>query len=183
MKLSLLFMLFAFLAAALGFEPADKGQPSIVAVRIDGNLDLTGTLSDPRWNLGQPVEINSEYIPKEATPARQRTTVKMLYSSDHVYFGFDCIDAHPEEIRAHLTDRDKFFTDDFVNVVLDTYGDNQHAYEFVLNPYGIQGDLLETGPTDDASFDAVWESAASINGHGWTAELAIPLKSLRFPAD
>jgi hypothetical protein len=164
-------------------DVSDTAKAAIHAVRIEGHLSMTGTLSDPGWSLAQPVELNHEFLPREATPARQRTLVKMLYNAEYVYFGFDCYDTNPAEIRAHVTDRDKFFADDFVNVVLDTHGDYQRAYEIVLNPYGIQGDLLMTGPDDDASFDMVWESAASLNDHGWTAEIAVPLKSLRFPPD
>ncbi|HEY6953024.1 MAG TPA: DUF5916 domain-containing protein, partial [Bacteroidota bacterium] len=169
-------------ASALAIDLPDTARPAIRAVRIESDLKLTGKLDDPRWNLAQPVDINYEFIPKEATPARQQTLVRMLYNSDYVYFGYDVRDSNPSAIRASYTDRDKFFAEDWVNVVLDTYGDFQRAYEIGLNPYAIQGDLFMSGSNEDANFDLVWESAASFNDHGWTAEIAIPLKSLRFPS-
>jgi hypothetical protein len=171
--------LFAHLAA---FELPDTARPEIHAVRIDGDIRLTGKLSDPRWKLATPIELKYEVTPGENIPAPQRTIVRMLYNESYVYIGFDCKDSNPDAIRAHITDRDKMFDDDFVDAIIDTYGDYQRGYEIVVNPYGIQGDLLMTSGNEDASFDMVWDAAASINKEGWTAEIAVPFKSLRFPS-
>lgn len=160
----------------------DSAKSVVVASRIQGDLTLSGKLSDARWNLAGPIQIGFEITPGENIPASQRTFVRVLYNSEYIYFGFDCRDANPSAIRAHITDRDKMFDDDFVGVILDTYGDYQRAYEFMVNPYGIQGDLMRTGDNEDPSFDTVWKTAASISDSGWTAEIAIPFKSLRFPA-
>lgn len=157
-------------------------QPSVYAVRIDSNIKLTGKLDDARWMRAQPIEINYEIQPGENTPAPQKTTAKILYSAEYIYFGFVCEDTRSSEIRANVSDRDKIFEDDFIIVFLDTYGDKQRTYEFFVNPFGIQADLMRSGNNEDASFDAVWYSAAAINDHGWTTEIAIPFKSLRFPS-
>jgi hypothetical protein len=50
-----------------------------------------------------------------------------------------------------------------------------------VNPFGIQGDLRRTGNNEDSSYDAVWYSGGHINGDGWTAEIALPFRSIRFP--
>lgn len=160
----------------------EKTQASVQATRIDGNITLTGKLDHARWMLAQPIEINYEIMPAENTPAPQKTTVKILYNAEYIYFGFNCEDTKLSEIRANVSDRDKIFDDDFVIIFLDTYGDKQRTYEFAVNPYGVQADLMRSGNNEDASFDAIWYSAAAINEHGWTAELAIPFKSLRFPS-
>jgi len=174
--------IFLYSSRSVGLEFPDTARPVIRAVRIGENIKLTGKLDDPRWDLAQPVELKYEINPGENSPAPQHTFVKMLYDKDYVYFGFDCRDTDPSKIRAHISDRDKIFDDDFVDVIVDTYGDYQRGYELVVNPYGIQGDLLMTSGNEDASHDFVWESAASIDKDGWTAELAVPFKSLRFPA-
>ena len=172
-----------FSSAQLGaVDLPDTARPSIRAVRIDGDIALTGTLSDSRWRTAPPVELRYEFNPGENTPAPQRTFVRTLYNNDYIYFGFDCKDSDAAAIRAHITDRDKMFDDDFVDVIIDPYDDYQRAYEIVVNPYGIQGDLLFTSSSEDASFDMVWDAAASINKDGWTAEIAVPFKSLRFPS-
>jgi hypothetical protein len=161
---------------------ADSSQPTVMASKIEGDLELSGKLSDARWNVARPIQIDFEATPGENIPASQRTMVRVVYNSEYVYFGFDCRDTNPSAIRAHITDRDKLFDDDYVGVILDTYGDYQRAYEFIINPYGIQADLMRVGDNEDESFDTVWKTAASINDSGWTAEIAVPFKSLRFPA-
>ncbi len=181
--LSTLFILIACMGErAAASDSTTFIPPSVPAVKITGKLRLTGKLDDPRWQLAEPVWLRYEVTPGDNTPAPQQTAVRILYDDEQIYFGFDCRDSTPSAIRAHITDRDKPFNDDFMLVILDTYGDFQRSYEFCVNPYGVQGDLLRTGDNEDASFDAVWESAASIDSAGWKGEMAIPFKSLRFPA-
>lgn len=164
------------------FEAPDSVRPEIRAARIEGNITLNGDLDDPRWQSAQAVQLSYEIQPGENAPAPQATTARVIYNSEYVYFGFDCRDTDPGAIRAHISDRDKIFDDDFIVILLDTYGDYQRTYEFCVNPFGIQADLLRTGNNEDDSFDTVWETAAKENSRGWTAVMAIPFKSLRFPA-
>jgi hypothetical protein len=159
---------------------ADKFR--IRATRIDGELNLSGKLDDPRWRLAEEIWLDYEIQPGENIPPPQKTSMRALYNSDYIYFGFMCLDSNLSQIRAHVSDRDKIFEDDFVGILLDTYGDNQRAYEFFVNPFGIQGDIMRSQNEEDASFDAIWSSAAAVNDTGWTAEMAIPFKSLRFPS-
>jgi hypothetical protein len=159
----------------------DTVKPELNAVRIGNPIKLTGKLDDPLWSEAQPVELNYEVSPGENTPARQRTVAMVLYDQVNLYIGFRCYDTLPGAIRANLTDRDKIFNDDFVLVTIDTYNNYQRGFEFAVNPYGIQGDLLMMGVgSEDISYDMVWSSAAARNEEGWTAEMAIPLKSLSF---
>ena len=73
------------------------------------------------------------------------------------------------------------FSDDFIGIMIDTFQDQQNAYEFFVNPHGVQGDLRRTGNNEDSSYDAVWYSGGAINGSNWTAEISIPFRSIRFP--
>jgi len=180
----------AFLIGIIGPSAAkatdsSKNQQnfSINALKIQSDIDLTGKLSDPQWTLAPTVECSHEISPGENTPASQRTFVKMLYNTRFIYFGFICADSAPTAIRAHISDRDNIFSDDFVFVAIDTYEDNQRAFEFVVNPYGIQGDLMRTGNNEDASWDAVWYSKATINDTGYVVEIAVPFKSIHFPSN
>ncbi|MDP2883726.1 MAG: carbohydrate binding family 9 domain-containing protein [Ignavibacteria bacterium] len=142
---------------------------------------MTGELSDPRWHLAQPVEFGFEVMPGENSPAPQRTSVRILHNSDHIYVGFDCKDTNPSAIRAHITDRDKIFDDDFVGITLDTYGDLQRSYEFMVNPYGIQADLMRVGDNEYPSFDTVWKTSADIGESGWSAEMAFRSRACASP--
>lgn len=184
MQLRILVFLLVFSSGetAVALVSPDSARQKIAAFRIESEIELTGKLSDPRWNLAQPVQLAFEVTPGENTPASQKTTLRILYSAEYVYFGIDCKDTNPSAIRAHITDRDKIFDDDYAGVILDTYGDYQRAYEFMVNPYGIQADLMRVGGDEDESFDTVWKSASDISDSGWSAILAIPFKSLRFPS-
>ena len=169
--------------AAFPFDSQNPDKFRITAVHVSRELEMTGRLSDPLWNSAIPVELAYEIQPGENTPAPQRTLVYLLYSSDRLYIGFKAFDTRPGLMRANITDRDKMTEDDFVGIMLDTYGTMQSAYEFMTNSYGVQFDAMMTGGNEDASFDCVWYSAGSVSDSGYTAELAIPFKSLRFPPD
>jgi hypothetical protein len=156
-------------------------KPLFRAIRIERNIQLSGRLDDPLWRLGQPVPLSYEIQPGENSAAPQHTLAVALYTRDYLYIGFRCFDSNPGAIRANMTDRDRIFQDDFVMATLDTYGDHQRGYEFAVNPFGIQGDLMKTLNNEDETFDVLWQSAAARNDSGWTAEIAIPFKSLRFP--
>ncbi len=168
----------------LASSQTSKNQRDFVvdAVKIPVNLELTGTLTDPRWSGAPTIQCPFEVDPGENIPAKRRTWVKILYSDQYLYFGFVCEDTEASAIRAHMTDRDNNFADDFVFVAIDPFRTNQRAYEFVSNPFGIQGDLLRTGNNEDASWDAVWEAKGAISDSGYTVEMAIPFKSLHFPS-
>jgi hypothetical protein len=73
------------------------------------------------------------------------------------------------------------FQDDYAGIMVDTFKDEQNAYEFFVNPHGIQGDLRRNQGREDTSYDAVWKSGGRITEFGWTAEFAIPFRSIRFP--
>jgi len=178
--LSLLLPILSVAFIALANSPSVE-KPKFHATLIERPIQLSGRLDDPLWRLAQPVELPYEIQPAENTPASQKTLAYALYDKENLYLGFRCFDTNPALIRANLSDRDKAGADDYVIVAIDTYGDTQRAYELAVNPYGIQTDLMRTLTSEDASFDMIWESAASINEDGWTAEMSIPFKSLRFP--
>lgn len=93
------------------------------------------------------------------------------------------LDPEPEKIPARLVERDyQFYPDDSINFYLDTFNDHQRAYYFCTNPFGVEQDALvsENGTRVEMSWDCVYEVSTKKNKFGWTAEFAIPFKSLRF---
>jgi hypothetical protein len=174
------FLYFALLLI-LPFVLSAQEVYRIKAVKIDEKLNIDGKLDEPAWRIAEKVDLNYEVQIWDNAPASQKTTAMVLYDDQNLYFGFICYDTNPKQIRAHITDRDKIWEDDFVILLIDTYGDNQNAYQFAVNPYGIQGDGIRSGNREDMSFDLVWYSAGVISDSGWTVEIAIPFKSLRFP--
>lgn len=180
-----LIMILASLTSTISTQQLSAQQENqktrTEAVRIDKSFELTGKLDNPAWAKAKPVDLNIEFKPADNVPAQQKTFAYILYDDDNIYFGFKCLDPDPKQIRANISDRDKLWQDDYIGVLIDTYGDYQKAYELFVNPFGIQGDGLATLNNEDMSVDLIWYSAASINNEGWTAEFKIPFKSLSLP--
>ncbi len=118
--------------------------------------------------------------PGDGTPASKETTAYFGYDERNFYVVFVC-KQDPAVVRAHLTRREAILSDDVVGVVLDTYHDRWRAYEFLVNPLGIQLDGITTeGQNDDFSFDTLWHSGGRVTPDGFVTWMAIPFKSLRF---
>ncbi len=176
------FILVLFITAAVYSQPAEPPTSNYRTSRIVKEIKIDGILDEPEWNTVPTGSLNYEVNPGENTPAREKTEYKILYNDTYVYFAFICHDSNPSLIRANLSDRDKIYNDDFMAIFIDPDHDNQHMYEFLINPLGIQADLIRTTNNEDDSFDAVWYSAGKITPEGYIVEVALPFKSIRFPA-
>lgn len=142
---------------------------------------IDGDLTDKCWRKAARVSNFTEFQPREGEKPEVNTEVVLGYDSENLYIGFICYESEASEIRGTFTNRDEFANDDFVWVVIDTYGDLQTAYEFGINPCGVQFDLYRTGNQENSNFDTCWESEAKVSDNGWTAEFRIPFKALKFP--
>ncbi len=121
--------------------------------------------------------------PGDGTPVSRKTQAWIGYDDKNFYAVFVC-DSPPGQTRARLSKREDVFSDDVVGLFLDTYHDRQRAYEFFLNPFGIQADgIINEGQNDDFSFDTLWYSEGHLTPTGFAALFAIPFKSLRFSPD
>lgn len=150
--------------------------------RIDGGIVIDGRLDDAAWAQAVPIELAYEIGPGDNIPAPVRTTLRMATTRDALYVSFHAQDSDPASIRAHLTDRDGAFQDDFVGVMLDTFDDHRRNYEFFVNPLGVQMDLIREEATgnEDSSWDGLWTSAGRVTADGYDVEIRIPFSTLRF---
>ncbi len=146
-------------------------------------VNIDGVLDDEAWNQALVLELNLETHPRENVPATIQTYAYLLEDGSRFLIAFDARDPNPDTIRAYLRDRDSAWNDDFVGVIIDTFNDEHRAFEFFSNALGVQMDLThdDVNKRQDASWDAIWESASRINGEGYTVEMAIPFSQLRFP--
>lgn len=151
--------------------------------KADDKIRVDGDLSDPTWKKAVKLENFCEVSPGENVEPKSRTESWFCYDEENLYIAFACYEDDPSQIRSNITDRDNMFSDDFVGIMIDTFRDQQTGYEFFVNPHGIQGDLRRIGNNEDSSYDTVWRSAARITDFGWTAEMALPFRSVRFPDD
>ncbi len=186
-SLSPLISLIAFLLAfqsvlsapSPDFRPVYR--PSLAVTRVDKNIDIDGRLGDPGWMTAARIENFVERFPGDNTPPEVVTRAYITYDDSRLYVAFVCLD-DPASIRSTMSPRDRWGGDDAVCLLLDTYGNAAWAYEFYVNPYGIQRDHLWTGVGgEDSGYDLIWESAAQRTDSGYQVEMAIPFSSLRFP--
>ena len=149
---------------------------------LQGDIAIDGELDDAAWDGALVQEIAYDIQPGDNTPAPVKTTVRIGYTRDALYLSFHALDPDPGAIRAHLRDRDTAFSDDWVGVFMDTFNDQRRGYELIVNPLGVQSDLINNATTgnEDASWDGLWSSAGKITAEGYDVEMRIPFSTLRF---
>jgi len=162
--------------------PGLAAAPDLRPVRLDHGPVLTGDLSDPAWARARlPTGAFGTYNPMRGNPMPQETEVYLAYDAEALYFGFRCHDTEPDRIKASLSKRDDLWNDDWVGFSLDTFGTGHNALHFFVNPLGIQADALDSvNGGEDPAPDWVWESRAKRQPDGYTVEIRLPLKSIRY---
>jgi len=155
-------------------------EPTLHIHQATGNITIDGDLSDPGWQDVQSHDNFSEIEPGDQTQPPVRTEFKVTYDQTNLYISFHAFD-DPSKIRASLQDRDEAFGDDWVGLILDTYGDATWGYEVFANPHGVQMDGRFTQDYEDMGFDIVFQSEGKITADGYQVEFAFPFRSLRFP--
>ena len=161
--------------------PPEKANPVRVAKFLAAPI-IDGRLDDAVWQSAQVLKNFFQTSPGDNIAASKPTEVMLGYDEKNLYIAFKCFD-EKDKIRATLAKRDNVFGEDNVRVYLDTYNDQRRAYIFGFNPYGIQQDgILTEGQGQDFSVDVVMESKGVIEDWGWSVEVKIPFKSLRYAA-
>jgi len=161
------------------FEP--QFRPTLRVERTAGDIKIDGDLDDAGWVSADRVNGFVERYPGDNTQPEVNTEVMLAYDDEHIYVAYLCHD-DPGMLRATMSQRDQYSGDDAVSLLIDTYGQAAWAYEFFVNPYGVQKDCLWSNVGgEDYGFDLIWESAATVTESGYQVEMAIPFTSLRFP--
>jgi Domain of unknown function (DUF5916)/Carbohydrate family 9 binding domain-like len=165
-----------------------EGRRVEKAPRIDGLLD------DPAWQSATVIDQFTQQEPTEGAPASERTEVRVLYDPGHLFIAVHAYDSRPAEIVATemRRDADRILDEDSFQVILDTFNDSRNGYMFVTTPLGakLEQQISEEGEGNsraratnsniNRNWDGVWDAAARRTEDGWTAEIAIPMATLRF---
>lgn len=174
---------FAFaLAVPTGTAAADA-RPTIGATRATGPIHVDGVLDEADWARATPITDFRLIFVNEGGVPSESTSVRVLVDDHAIYFGVFCANRGPGAIRSSLNPRDEIDDDDQIDIHLDTYHDRRRAYLFGVNPHGVQLDGVLEGDTPDFSWDGVWDAETRIGPDGWTAEIAVPLRAMRFPSN
>jgi hypothetical protein len=162
--------------------PPEKSRP-VVVTRFEKAPVVDGKLDEEVWKTAAVLKDFYQINPGDNVAPSYPTETLLGYDSRTLYIGFRCAD-DPTKVRATLAKRDAVpGTEDTVRILLDTFNDKRRAYILVFNPLGVQQDGVRTeGSGDDFSVDVVMESKGVITADGYTVEVAVPLKSLRYTA-
>jgi hypothetical protein len=162
--------------------PQPATRPALRPTRAIRPPAIDGVLDDEVWREG-PLETGEwlSYNPVHGEPIVQRTKVWIAHDTNYLYFAFQCDDPEPGRIKTSITRRDNIWSDDWVGLSLDALGTGQLAYHLMVNPSGVQLDMLNSiAGGEDQSPDFVWDSAGRLNASGYAVEIRLPLQTIRF---
>jgi hypothetical protein len=161
---------------------AASGRPVIHAVRVARPPTIDGRLDDEAWQR-PPIETTEwqSYNPLYGDKIAQHTQVWIAYDDNYFYFAFKCDDPEPRGIKTSITRRDNIGNDDWVGLSLDSLGTGQQSYHMMVNPSGVQQDMLNSIAADeDIAPDWIWDSAGRLTDTGYAVEIRLPLQSIHF---
>jgi uncharacterized protein DUF5916/cellulose/xylan binding protein with CBM9 domain len=168
---------------------------TLPAVRVDETPRLDGLLDDAVWKKAAVIEDFVQQEPREGSPASERTEVRVIYDSRTLLIGVHAFDSDPSALVATemRRDSDRLLDEDSFALILDTFNDSRNGYMFVTTPLGakLEQQISEEGEGNNRAglvnsnvnrnWDGVWDVATRVTDDGWTAEIAIPLTTIRFP--
>jgi Domain of unknown function (DUF5916)/Carbohydrate family 9 binding domain-like len=172
---------------------ASAGAPSISIPRLPHAPTLDDFIEmQPHGEVAlQMAKVTgfTQRNPHDGEAVSERTEAYLGYDQKNLYAVFICFD-DPGKVRARMSRREDIYDDDQVEIMLDTFHDRRRAYAFQTTPLGVQWDAIwteasreeETQGHFDTSFDTVWDSRGRVTSRGFVVWIAIPFKSLRFPA-
>jgi hypothetical protein len=175
-------------ALALLVAPATHAQdktapPRAVATSTTESIHVDGILDEPAWARAVPIGPLLQRDPNEGAAPSEETEVRVLIDADKLYFGVTCRDRTPSAIVSTQLARDADLdVDDRILIVIDPFFDHRNGFFFAVNPAGARADGQISNNSERLSleWDGIWNARARITAEGWTAEIEIPFKSLRF---
>jgi len=161
------------------------GRVTMRAVRLSESWSLDGSLDEEVYNQVAPVSGFIQQLPDEGDPATEKTEVWVFFDQDNVYIASRLWDSAPEaEWIANDMRRDSFqiIDNDTFSVAFDTFYDRRNGVAFMVNP--IEGffdyEISDEGTMVNSDWNPVWDVKTSRFDGGWTVEMEIPFKSLRY---
>lgn len=179
-------LLFPSPALAQDQSTEPDQRPSLRIGQLQGAIRLDGLLTEEAWTRAPVIQDLTTTEPLEGGTPRARTLVRVLAEARVLVIGVEAKDPDPDGIVSTSKARDtELRSEDYLKIILDPFLDGRSGYIFAVNPGGARYDALvaRRGEGEDPQWDAVWEAATARGPEGWSAEIRIPLQSLRFNGD
>ena len=175
----------AMVAAIAGSATAGSTEitpPDVPAVRLDGSeIQIDGLIEEAPWQLAAPITGMTSFDPADGQPPASQLAARVFYDHSALYIAAR-ITTLPHQLRGRLAAREQWANDDLFQVVIDPFLDRRTGYEFMSNPYGVQLDATIEGDELNTDWDGVWDAATRRYEDGFSVEMRIPFRTLRFSA-
>ncbi len=175
--------IIVYAGIGLGQDSVSFERKTIKAKRIEQTPVIDGIPDKGLWDQLPVATGFIQYDPYNGRKSVYETEIRFGYNETGLYMGAFMHDPHPDSISAELGKRDQIdeLNTDYITADILPYNDGLTMFEFKISPAGLQSDNKFSAVGRESSWDAVWESAATINDSGWIAEVFIPYSALRFP--
>jgi hypothetical protein len=160
------------------------GRATVRAIKLSEPLRVDGKLDEPVYESERPFGGLIQVVPKAGAPSTERTDVWVTFDRDHIYVSARCWDSAPPDkwiANEMRRDTNQLRQNDTFGVMFDTFYDRRSGFMFYTNPLGALADysVVDEGQSN-TDWNPVWEVRTGRFNGGWTVEMAIPFKSLRY---
>ena len=163
----------------------DRGRATVRAVRLTQPLRLDGRLDEEVYTTVPAAGGFIQQLPQEGVPPTELTDIWVFFDDENLYVAVRCFDSQPDRIVANELRRDHnnvWQLNDNMSIALDTFYDQRNGFSFQTNPIGVLRDQAISDGSPNENWNTVWDVKASRSDEGYTIEMAIPFKSLRYRA-
>jgi len=176
------YFFFTFLIFINTFIFSQQAPKEVNALKIDKAPVINGVLDEYFWLNADTAQDFVMFEPDNGKPEREnkKTTVKVAYDDEAIYFGVTLYDDTPDKIPLQFTNRDKIGIVDYFTIGINPRNDGQNDTEFIIMSTGVQADDRVYSGKEDYKWSAVWYSKVKFNDDGWVIEVKIPYSALRF---
>jgi hypothetical protein len=170
--------------APMSIARTDLGRATVRAIRLTEPLNLDGVLDEAAYADNLPADGFIQTLPLEGELVSERTEAWVMYDAENLYVACRCWDSEPpEEWIANEMRRDTngLRQNDFFGALFDTFHDRRNGFNFYTNPLGARADQWITDEgSPNTDWNPVWAVRTGRFEGGWTVEMAIPFKSIRY---
>ncbi len=162
-----------------------EGRTTVRAIRVAAPLRIDGLLDEAHYRAVAPVSDFIQAEPRNGDPATEKTEVWLAFDNDSVYVSVRASESRPDRMIVNEMRRDSNSTwqNEHVGISFDTFYDRRNSVNFYFTPLGARSDGQSTNENQyNGDWNPIWSVSVRRNETGWTAEAAIPFKSLRYKA-
>lgn len=180
----ILFTTFILLLLCLSAYAQKKTiNPQLTAKKVLEKIKMDGKLDDPAWAAAEETTGFIQNFPTDSLLAKEQVFVKVAFDEQHLHFAIrvEYVGKLPFTISSLRRDFEPS-SNNSVAILLDPFSDGLNGFAFLVSPMGVEAEaVISDGDRNNFTWDNKWQSIVQRHENYWTAEIAIPLKTIRYP--